>query len=766
MDIDDISEVGRFYAAPSLPAIAPAQFSTFDSEIQISSSLSLVRHDSEEVDDIQDVGDCITGRFDEKPALPRPKSSKEMMTALRNVKRMEAWEKAMQGRFERVEHMSQFGEEEEGEEESAQDEARTAMATFMRARGTAIDDVRDDALEMAFLEKAKGNRLYQRRKYHASYQAYRRGADVFDERFEDTAALQGDARKLNALLCSNAAQSLLLCTDVEGASSIGARTMADRALLLDPTGLKALFRRGCAHSNAMDWNLACDDFEHVLRLEPGNDAARSELQRATENMKEERRSEKQEKAIEAATIAKSEGNRLFSEGQPHASYLAYKAGLDVLEDAEQFIFSDEATKLEVALCCNAANALLHCKGMAEASTSGARAMADRALQLEPENVKALFRRACAYVNAKEWELAQHGFEHVIRLDPANTSAKLELQKVLEVQARAPEVATLAGADEDDETKSSVTVTMGRVDKKARLAIAEKEDGNRFFANGQHRIANAAYQRGLDILRGTASFMLDGTAQKLLISLYCNAAQAMLKYGDHEGAHEMADEALKLDPANIKALFRRGCARANAEAWELARLDLQDVLRLDPSNEAARTELGQLAQRAEDAEKETARARLLLSDEALQRILKDAEYLRHEGDHSFNRRQHKAAAMKYENALTKLEPLGAQFPTRESRDLKILLLSKAALSLLSCPSIEIATAIRARTMAEQALQLKPCCREALLSRGRACANAGEMDLARADLEQVVRLDPANKVAASELQKVLAKMKGSRNAGIVG
>lgn len=463
--------------------------------------------------------------------------------------------------------------------------------------------------------------------------------------------------------------------------------------------------------------------------------------------------------MDAAANAKIEGNRLFSEGQPHASYLAYKAGLDVLEDSEQFMFTDAARKLEVVLCCNAANALLHCKGMEAATTTGAPAMADRALQLEPDNAKALFRRACSFSNAEDWDMAQQSFEHMLRLDPANASARTELQKAIEARTSAQERAPpTTAADEIDEVKASA---LTRVDKKTRMSMTEKDDGNKLFASGQHRLASAAYQRGLDIFRGTPTFELDGNAQKLLISLYCNAAQAMLKCGDNEGAREMADGALKLDPANIKALFRRGCAHANTEEWDLARVDFQDVLRLDPSNDASRTELGLLASRQERAAEEAARVRSLVSDEVLERVMKDVEYVKREAEHSFNRRQHKAAAMKYASALSKLEPLGPRPPTPESQEIKVLLLSKAALSLLSCPGIEKETVIRARAMAEEALQVKPSCREALLSRGQACANVGENDLARADLEQVLRLDPANKAASSALQKVLGKAKGSRS-----
>lgn len=67
------------------------------------------------------------------------------------------------------------------------------------------------------------------------------------------------------------------CPHAVGAATDGARCMAEKALELEPTCIKALFRRGCAHANASDWNLARDDFQHVLRLEPGNEGARREL---------------------------------------------------------------------------------------------------------------------------------------------------------------------------------------------------------------------------------------------------------------------------------------------------------------------------------------------------------------------------------------------------------------------------------------------------------------------------------------------------------
>mmetsp|Transcript_82644 Transcript_82644/g.192019 ORF Transcript_82644/g.192019 Transcript_82644/m.192019 type:complete len:126 (-) Transcript_82644:550-927(-) len=48
------------------------------------------------------------------------------------------------------------------------------------------------------------------------------------------------------------------------------------------TKVQALFRRGCANSSQEDWQQAIEDFNLVLELEPGSDAARRELEKAKE----------------------------------------------------------------------------------------------------------------------------------------------------------------------------------------------------------------------------------------------------------------------------------------------------------------------------------------------------------------------------------------------------------------------------------------------------------------------------------------------------
>ena len=51
-----------------------------------------------------------------------------------------------------------------------------------------------------------------------------------------------------------------------------------------------------------------------------------------------------------------------------------------------------------------------------------------------------------------------------------------------------------------------------------------------------------------------------------------------------------DEALRLEPSNIKALFRRGQAHKSLKMYAKSVEDLETLLKLDPKNAAARKEL--------------------------------------------------------------------------------------------------------------------------------------------------------------------------------
>lgn len=174
------------------------------------------------------------------------------------------------------------------EDDDCMPQTLEAMTAWKRGKDTQLGLALQDAIVIAEMAKVEGNQHFQKGSYQEAYSEYKVGIDRLEGFSSNT--LGSDARKLCVTLFSNAAQALLK-TGIEGASSEGACEMANKALALDPTNMKALFRRGCAYANGGDWNLARDDLKHVLRLEPQNASAKSEL--------------RQLKAREAAEMAKS-----------------------------------------------------------------------------------------------------------------------------------------------------------------------------------------------------------------------------------------------------------------------------------------------------------------------------------------------------------------------------------------------------------------------------------------------------------------------------
>lgn len=107
--------------------------------------------------------------------------------------------------------------------------------------------------------------------------------------------------------------------------------------------------------------------------------------------------------------------------------------------------------------------------------------------------------------------------------------------------------------------------------------ALKEKGNAAFKAGKYDEAVRHY--GAAINKDTRNAVL-----------YSNRAMAHLKLGDFKSAEEDCTLALALDPRNVKALLRRGTARGFQQTYTDALADYQAVLRLEPNNKDARTEV--------------------------------------------------------------------------------------------------------------------------------------------------------------------------------
>lgn len=119
----------------------------------------------------------------------------------------------------------------------------------------------------------------------------------------------------------------------------------------------------------------------------------------------------------------------------------------------------------------------------------------------------------------------------------------------------------------------------------------KCEGNELFVAGRFELAFQKYCEALTRLDSLILAEKPGEPEYLALDkkkvvFYTNIAECKLKNGDFYAAVEACDEALKRDPKNVKALFRRGKAHSGAWNFDLARKDFDSVLTLDNKLEQA------------------------------------------------------------------------------------------------------------------------------------------------------------------------------------
>ncbi|KAK7438433.1 hypothetical protein VKT23_018046 [Stygiomarasmius scandens] len=117
----------------------------------------------------------------------------------------------------------------------------------------------------------------------------------------------------------------------------------------------------------------------------------------------------------------------------------------------------------------------------------------------------------------------------------------------------------------------------RARERARGRERLKTEGDNFFK--QQRFAEAAesYEQAIRAYG----------RKPVLLS---NLAQAYLKLGEFEKAEEAATAALIYDPSSVKARFRRGQARKGRKRVIGAAIDYEQVLKQEPSNKEAKSQL--------------------------------------------------------------------------------------------------------------------------------------------------------------------------------
>ncbi|KAF3327741.1 peptidyl-prolyl isomerase-like isoform X1 [Carex littledalei] len=132
--------------------------------------------------------------------------------------------------------------------------------------------------------------------------------------------------------------------------------------------------------------------------------------------------------LEAAGKKKEEGNALFKSGHyARASKRYEKAAKSIEYDSS---FSDEEKKQSklLKISCNLNNAACKLKLRDYKQTEK---LCTKVLELDGKNVKALYRRAQAYMNLADLDLAEIDIKKALEIDPDNRDVKLEYKTLKE-----------------------------------------------------------------------------------------------------------------------------------------------------------------------------------------------------------------------------------------------------------------------------------------------------------------------------------------------
>jgi len=89
---------------------------------------------------------------------------------------------------------------------------------------------------------------------------------------------------------------------------------------------------------------------------------------------------------------------------------------------------------------------------------------------------------------------------------------------------------------------------------------------------------------------------------LVVSCWSNAAMCYIKLQQYSEAIQASEQVLKVEPNNLKALYRRGLARLNTGYLKDAKLDLMAAYQIDNKNKDIRGAIVKLKKALEDSKK--------------------------------------------------------------------------------------------------------------------------------------------------------------------
>ncbi|NWR59257.1 TOM34 protein, partial [Bucorvus abyssinicus] len=282
------------------------------------------------------------------------------------------------------------------------------------------------------------------------------------------------------------------------------------------------------------------------------------------------------------------GNEEFRRGQYGPAAALYTRALELLEDAWEAAAEEPGALLAHRAACRL-------KDGACSLCVGERRRGRGALELVPFGVKALLRRAAAYEALERYHLAYVDYKTVLQVDcsiPAahdgvNRMTKALLEKDgVNWRQKLPPIPTVPisaqtrwrvpSAGPPGADTPPATVPRGEPGESSAAdterARTLKEEGNELVKKGNHKKAVEKDSESLKLNQECAT--------------YTNRALCYLALKQYKEAVQDCTEALRLDPENVKGLYRRAQGLKELKDYKSSIADIKSLLKTEPKNAAA------------------------------------------------------------------------------------------------------------------------------------------------------------------------------------
>ncbi|KAJ9176630.1 hypothetical protein P3X46_011921 [Hevea brasiliensis] len=196
----------------------------------------------------------------------------------------------------------------------------------------------------------------------------------------------------------------------------------DRAVMTMKKGEVALL------TIAAEYAFGSSESQQELAVVPPNSTVYYEVELVSFVKEKESWDMNTQEKIEAAGKKKEEGNVLFKAGKYAKASKRYEKAVKYIEYDSSFGEEEkkQAKALKVASNLNNAACKLKLKDYKQAEK-----LCTKVLEMESRNVKALYRRAQAYIQLADLDVAEFDVKKALEIDPENRDVKLEYKTLKE-----------------------------------------------------------------------------------------------------------------------------------------------------------------------------------------------------------------------------------------------------------------------------------------------------------------------------------------------